>query len=68
MKRESVYAIVSWSESQRLMEIEDWEEHRFLITDGAGIKQYGCCAYAAAQKYEIGEDLVQNALSLDYFL
>lgn len=51
MKRESEYAIVSWSESQRLMEIEDWEKHRFLITDGAGIKQYGCCAYAAEKNW-----------------
>ena len=39
------YVIVEWPESQRFMDIPDFEDYSFLINDERGLDIYGSCAY-----------------------
>ena len=39
------YIIIAWPESQKLMELEDFENHSYLINSEEGIYNFGNSAY-----------------------
>lgn len=39
------YVIVTWPESQELMEYEYFENHSYLINDKQGMEDFGSSAY-----------------------
>ena len=39
------YIIIAWPESQKLMELEDFEKHSYLINSEEGIDTFGYSAY-----------------------
>ena len=42
---EDVYVVVTWPESQDLMEIEGFNENSYLVNDERGITDFGSSAY-----------------------
>jgi hypothetical protein len=39
------YAVVTWPESQALMELEGFEENSYLVNDEKGMEDFGSSAY-----------------------
>ena len=40
-----MFTVVTWAESQALMELPDFHEHCHLINDSEGLSQFGPQAY-----------------------
>ena len=40
-----MFTVVTWPESQALMEVSDFHEHCHLINDSEGLSQFGPQAY-----------------------
>lgn len=40
-----MFTVVTWPESQTLMELSDFHEHCHLINDSEGLSQFGLQAY-----------------------
>ena len=53
---EDLFTVVTWPESQELLEIEGFEENSILINDGPLYEQYGDGAYLVAMEF-----LIQNS-------
>ena len=39
------YIIVQWPESQYLFDVDNWQEHCYLINDDNGLNKFGSSAY-----------------------
>lgn len=52
---EDLFTVVTWPESQELLEIEGFEENSILINDGPLYDQYGDAAYLVSLDF-----LMQN--------
>lgn len=39
------YVVITWPESQKLMELEDFKDHSYLINSEEGIDTFGYSAY-----------------------
>ena len=48
IKMEDLFTVVTWPESQELLEIEGFEENSILINDGPLYDQYGDATYLVA--------------------
>lgn len=53
---EDLFTVVTWPESQELLEIEGFEENSILINDGPLYEQYGYGAYLVSLEF-----LTQNS-------
>ena len=45
------FVVVTWPESQELMEKEGFEENSYLINDDKGIDDYGSSAYFVSETW-----------------
>lgn len=45
MSKNMEFIVITWPESQKLMELEDFEEHSYLINSEDGIYNFGNSAY-----------------------
>lgn len=39
------YIIIQWPDSQYLFDIDNWQEHCYLINDDNGLNEFGSSAY-----------------------
>ena len=44
-KKPDSYVVVTWPDSQYLMELEDFKNHSYLINDDQGMQDFGSSAY-----------------------
>lgn len=47
------YVVITWPESQKLMEIEDFEDNSFLINSEKGILTFGNSAYFVEKNWYV---------------
>lgn len=45
------YVVLEWPESQWLYDIEDWEEHCYLVNDVDGMNKFGSSAYFVEEEW-----------------
>lgn len=49
--KEEGLEVVTWPESQEIMEIDGFEEHAKLINDSYGLKRFGSAAYVVESEW-----------------
>lgn len=54
LKKEGL-CIVTWPESQYLLDMDDFTEHCWLINDSYGLNRFGSCAYVVEEDWYIND-------------
>ena len=45
------YIVITWPESQKLMSIDNWEEHSYSIDCEQGLIDFGCSSYFVEKEW-----------------